>query len=233
VQAQLDVVSRRLAALSESVEKTAQISQPAQDIDATPKAASRSPIQKPREMRRTTPAPRPVVPRPDPQVDQLQTRLSGQEKELASTRDQLVQTRQDLEGQLGATRDELTGPIARTHDELQALERRGEMNYYEFDIVKNKEFSRIGPLALSLRKADTKRRSYQVRFRIGDKELEKKNVILFEPILISAPSSPQPLQLVVNEITKDRVRGYVSEPKVRQPAAPLSNAQPQSLQVRQ
>jgi hypothetical protein len=113
------------------------------------------------------------------------------------------------------------------------LKRRGERNYYEFDLFKNKQFSRVGPLGLSLRKADTKRKSYQVKLRLDDQELEKKNVNLFEPILISAPDSSQPLQLVVNEIGKDRIRGYVSELKVKQPAVARSNAQPTTLQTRQ
>jgi len=233
VQAQLDVVSGRLVALSESVEKSAQVSQPEQRIQAAPEPAPQSVAVKPRQVRRTSVAAKTAAPPPDPRVDQLQTRLAGQEKELASTREQLAQTKQDLEGRLGTTKDELSGSIARTHDELQELKRRGDRNYYEFDIYKNKEFSRVGPLGLSLRKADTKRRSYQVKFRFDDQELEKKNVNLFEPILISAPDSTQPLQLVVNEITKDRIRGYVSEPKVKQPAVARSNAQPMSLQARQ
>jgi uncharacterized coiled-coil protein SlyX len=234
VQAQLDVVSQRLTALSEAAEKSAHMSQSAQPNQAA-QEPSAQPVAAPaaKQVRRNPPAPKPAPARFDPRVDQLQTRVAGQEKELASTREQLAQAKQDLEGQLGSTKDELSGSIARTHDELLELKRRGERNYYEFDIYKNKEFSRVGPLGLSLRKADTKRRSYQIKFRFDDQELEKKNVNLFEPVLISAPDSAQPLQLVVNEITKDRIRGYISEPKVKQPTVARSNAQPMSLQSRQ
>jgi uncharacterized coiled-coil protein SlyX len=183
----------------------------------------------------------------DPRFDQLQSRLAGQEnrlagqenrlagqeKELASTKDQLAQARQDLEGRLGAAKDELSTSIARTHEEVLELQRRGERNIYEFDIYKNKEFTRVGPLGLSLRKADTKRRSYQLKFRVDDQELEKKNVNLFEPIMISPGGSAQPLQLVVNEITKDRVRGYISEPKMKPALARSNSQQVPTLQTRQ
>ena len=222
VQTQLDLVSRRMSALNEAVNEKPQITQ-----------AASEPAPRPAQLRRISPATKPVVARPDPRVERLQVQLAGQEKELASTRDQLASTRRELEEKLGTTQDELSGSIARTHEELQDLKRRGERNYYEFDLFKNKQFSRVGPLGLSLRKADTKRKSFQVKLRLDDQEFEKKNVNLFEPILISAPDSSQPLQLVVNEISKDRIRGYVSELKMKQPAVARSNSQPLTLQTRQ
>ena len=51
---------------------------------------------------------------------------------------------------------------------------------------------------------------------VDDNLLNKRKVDLFEPIWISGSDS-QPLQIVVNSITKDRVHGYVSAPKYQQP----------------
>lgn len=240
VQSQLDTVTQRLASLNETV-KTLQAPPPPEPVAAAEPAPAPKAVRPSSNLRKVSAAkPKPPVQTLDPRFDQLQTRLAGQEnrlagqeKELASTRDQLAQARQDLEGRLGATRDELTTSIARTHEEVLELQRRGERNVYEFDIYKNKEFTRVGPLGLSLRKADTKRRSYQLKFRIDDQELEKKNVNLFEPIMISSGGSSQPLQLVVNEITKDRVRGYISEPKVKPALARSNSQQVPTLQTRQ
>lgn len=233
VQAQLDTVTQRLASLNETV-KSLQAPPPPEPVAATEPAPAPKTVRPSSTLRKVSAAkPKPPVQTFDPRVDQLQTRLAGQEKELASTKEQLTQARQDLEGRLGATRDELSTSIARTHEEVLELQRRGERNIYEFDIYKNKEFTRVGPLGLSLRKADTKRRSYQLKFRIDDQELEKKNVNLFEPILISSGGSSQPLQLVVNEITKDRVRGYISEPKSKPAMARSNSQQVPTLQTRQ
>jgi hypothetical protein len=71
----------------------------------------------------------------------------------------------------------------------------------------------VGPLSLSLRKTDTKRRYYDVAMTVNDEGLEKKHVNLYEPIWIHLPDVPEPVQLVVNRIDKDQIRGYVSEPK--------------------
>jgi hypothetical protein len=159
--------------------------------------------------------PRQAPPRDDPRFQELQGQLSDQQKQLAATREDLNKTRDDLNGTLGNTRDELSGSIARTHDELVALEKRGERNYYEFELNKSKEFQRVGPLRLALRKADTKHKRFDMNLFVDDNQLEKKGVNLYETIWINAGDRPQPMELVVNRITKDHIQGYLSEPKYK------------------
>jgi septal ring factor EnvC (AmiA/AmiB activator) len=162
----------------------------------------------------------------DPRYTQMQRRLANQEKELSSTRDDLNKTRDDLQGKLdstrdelsgslSSTRDELTGSIGRTHAEVVALQRRGERNYYEFHLTKSKEFQRVGPLSLSLRKVNTKRKSYDLAMFVDDNQLQKKSVNLYEPVWVNLEDRPQPVQLVVNQISKDQIQGYISEPKFK------------------
>jgi len=169
--------------------------------------------------------PRTVV-RVDPRFRQMQARLADQEKQLSSTREDLNKTRDDLQGKLDTTRDELSGSLAstkdelngsigRTHDEVIALQKRGERNYYEFQITKSKEFKRIGPLSLSLRKVNTKRKSYDLALFVDDNQMQKKSINLYEPIWINLDDRPQPVQLVVNQIGKDQIQGYISEPKYK------------------
>ena len=97
-----------------------------------------------------------------------------------------------------------------------ALQRRGERNYHEFDLAKSKQFQRFGPLTLSLRKADSKHKSYDLAMIVDDNELNKKKVNLYEPIWIHTENGAQPVQVVVNRIEKNMVHGYVSAPKYKQ-----------------
>jgi len=159
-------------------------------------------------------APR-TKPRDDPRFKELQGQLSDQQKQLASTREDLHKTRDDLNGALSNTRDELSGSIARTHDELVALQKRGERNYYEFELSKSKQFERVGPLRLSLRKADTKHKRFDMNMLVDDNQLQKKGVNLYETIWINTGDRPQPMELVVNQIGKDHIQGYLSEPKYK------------------
>lgn len=168
--------------------------------------------------------PKPAArPAEDPRWKQMQARLTEQEKQIASAREELNQTRDRIEGKLTSTRDELNGSIARNHDELVLLEKRGERNYQEFKITKSKQFQRVGSISLSLRKANTKRKSYDLVMIVDDNELQKKNVNLYEPVLINLNDRPQPLELVVNKIGENEISGYLSEPKYKKSELAAAN----------
>ena len=169
--------------------------------------------------------------RDDSRFQQIQDRLSlqqnqlaDQQKQIATARDDIGKTRDDLQGAITTTHDELSGSIAKTHEEVVALQKLGERNYYEFDLSKDKQFRKVGPLSLSLRKANSKRKSYDMALLVDDDQLQKKNVSLYETVWINLGDRPQPLELVVNKISKDRIQGYLSEPKFKRSelAAPVA-----------
>lgn len=188
----------------------------ASEPEAKPKTAVKHVRPKHRVVRH-----HPVV---DKKYEKLQAQLDDQEKQLKATQDQMTKDRSDLESSISSTRDDLNstrdnlnGSIARTHDELVNLEKKGERNYVEFDLTKSKQFERVGPLTLSLRKADTKHKHYNLAMMVDDNELQKKNVNLYEPIWIHSDSDTdaQSVQVVVNKIDKNHVHGYISSPKYR------------------
>src|SRR5258708_7558699 len=84
------------------------------------------------------------------------------------------------DGALNNARDGRSGYIARTHEDLVALQKRGERNYYEFELNKSKQVQRVGPVRVSLRKADTKHKRFDVNLFVDDNELQKKSVNLYE-----------------------------------------------------
>jgi DNA repair exonuclease SbcCD ATPase subunit len=148
-------------------------------------------------------------------LKELQARIDDQQKQLKETQDEVAKNRSDLEGNLNSTRDELNGSIAKTHEELVALSKRGERSYFEFDLTKSKQFQRVGPLTLSLRRTDTKHKNYNLEMVVDDNRLTKKNVNLYEPIWIHTENDSQPVQVVVNRVDKNLVHGYVSAPKYK------------------
>src|SRR5258707_13942577 len=151
----------------------------------------------------------------DKRYKQLQSQLVEQQKELKDTQDLVAKNRADLEGNISSTRDELNGSIAKTHEELVVLQKRGERSYTEFDLMRAKQFQRIGPITLSLRKADTKHKNYDIEMIVDDNQMSKKRVNLYEPIWIHTENESQPVQIVVNRIEKNLIHGYVSAPKYK------------------
>ena len=162
----------------------------------------------------------------DRRMKQVQSQIAEQRKQLKDTQDQLAAARTDLESKLGSTRDELNGSIARTHEELVGLEKRGERYFYEFDLSKSKSFQHEGPIQISLRKSDSKHQSYDLMMLVDDHELSKKKVDLYEPIWLHQSDQPQPVQVVVNKIDKNRIHGYVSAPKYKESELASNATQP-------
>jgi hypothetical protein len=161
-------------------------------------------------------------PAEDKRLTQIQTQLAAhqaqlddQKKELADAKDDVEKTRDDLQNSLGSTRDELNQSIAKNHDEVVLLQMRGEMNVYEFNLAKSKKFQRVGPIQVVLDKTNEKHKYYDLSMMVDDIRLDKKHVNLFEPVWITVSDRPRPLELVVNQVGKDSVVGYLSEPKFK------------------
>ena len=206
-------------------------------VEPTEKTVDPAPTPLPTAPRTPSPASRKRAVRPvitvDRRLDRLQGQLTETQKQLASTRDELAQAREqsgkdkeELDGKINSTRDDLNGSIARTHDEVVALQKRGELNIYEFKLSKSKELHRVGPLSISLRGANAKHRTFDLAMVVDDNELSKKHVNLYEPVWITLGDRPQPVQLVVNHVEKNEIEGYVSEPKYRKSELLANSAEP-------
>ena len=153
------------------------------------------------------------------QIAQQQTQLGsltgevGQVKgDVATTRLALEQTQLTLQrtiGDLGVQ----SGLIASNRGELEELKRRGERDYFEFDVKKSKQFTRVGSIALLLNKTDSKRQKYTVTLLANDKRIEKKDKTLLEPVQFYLQGTRHLLEIVVYEVGKNRIVGYLSAPK--------------------
>jgi hypothetical protein len=136
------------------------------------------------------------------QLKKFQAQLDAQGKAIQSTQ-------QDL----ASARTELQGSIAKTHDELVVLQKKGQRNYYEFDLDKSKQFQHAGPVGISLRKANTKHQYADLELMVEDAQLSKKHVNLYEPVRFYPGEDQQSVELVINSIRKNHIHGYLSMPK--------------------
>jgi hypothetical protein len=204
VTAQLTATNKQLDALAAKVNALA-LSNETKPTPPTPSTSSPKTSTTHRTMAHRTKV-------QDQRFNKLQSELDAQGKAIDAQGKQIDQTRSDLV----SARTELSGSIARTHDELVVLEKKGELNYYEFDIVKSKEFKREGPLSISLRKANTKHQYADLELIVDDRNLTEKHVNLYQPAMFYQPDSPKPLEVVINDISKNHIHGYVSAPKYRQ-----------------
>jgi len=148
------------------------------------------------------------------QLESLTGEVSGVKGAVAETQASLT----DTQGQLQRTVGDLglqSGLIARNWEELEELKRRGERDYLEFDLRRSREFVRLGDVAVRLARSDAKRNRYTLVLMVNDKIIEKRDKTLLEPVQFYPQSKGRLLEIVVFELEKDRVAGYLSLPKTQ------------------
>ncbi len=164
--------------------------------------------------------------KPDPRWRKVQAQLDAQGKQLDAQGKQIESTRQELAG----ARSDLEGSIARTHDELVVLQKKGERSYFEFDLDKSKNFHPVGPVGVSLRKANTKNQFADLKLLVDDRELTKKHLNLYEPVIFYPSDERTPVELVINGISKNHIHGYISAARYRRSELEANNTVvPQSI----
>jgi len=129
--------------------------------------------------------------------------------DLDSTKNDLAASRREMTDM----RDSLGREIARNSTDVAELRRRGERDYYEFDIPKAKSMERVADIQIQLRKADSKRQKYDLSLVVDDSKVEKKGQLVNEPVTFLVGRDRLRYELVVFAVDKDRIRGYVSTPK--------------------
>ena len=132
--------------------------------------------------------------------------LSG---DVSGVRSDLEATKQNLQ----MSRGELGTLIARNHEEIEQLRRMGQRDYFEFTLEKKGTRQRVGSLMVELRGTNAKRNQFTIALYVDDMRLEKKNRSVNEPIYFYTRGARAALEMVVNQVGKDRVVGYLSIPK--------------------
>ncbi len=135
-------------------------------------------------------------------VDELSGNVTGVRKDL-----------DDAKGQWQMARGELGTLIARNHEEIEQLRRMGVRDYFEFELSGKGGRTRVGSVVLELRGTNTKKHLFSVALWADDVRYEKKNRSANEPIYFYVKGTRAPYELVVNEVGKNRVTGYVSSAK--------------------
>jgi hypothetical protein len=99
-------------------------------------------------------------------------------------------------------------------EELQQLKRLGERNIYEVHLTKSKTPTRVGPILLRLTKTNAKKFRYTMIVVADDKAIEKKDRTADEPVQFYVKGVLRPYEIVIFDVTKNKINGYLSTPKV-------------------
>jgi hypothetical protein len=147
-------------------------------------------------------------------IGEVSTEVGNVKKDVSATKSELDKTISSLSrvtGDLGVT----SGLVATNSKELSALKALGDRNYYEFNLPKTKAPLKLADITVLLKRADPKRNRYTVEMVADDKKFEKKDKNVNEPVQFYMSKYRQPYEFVVNEVQKDKIIGYLAQPKVQ------------------
>lgn len=146
------------------------------------------------------------------QMKKVNSEFRGVKTDVAATRSDV----QALQAKLARSIGDLgvqSGLIARTRDELDTLKHRGDRNYYEFTLLKGKNPMPVSTVSLQLRKSDKKKSKFTLNVIADDRTIEKKDRSIYEPLQFYTGRGHLLYELVINEVEKNKISGYLATPK--------------------
>jgi uncharacterized phage infection (PIP) family protein YhgE len=146
-------------------------------------------------------------------INEVSGDVTNVKADVAATQSKLEATGSDLKrvmGDMGV----MSGLVATNSSGLAELRTLGERNYVEFDIRKTPAPSKVGDISISIRKTDPKRNRFTITVVADDKIVEKRDRTINEPVQFYVARNRQPYEIVVNEVKKDEVVGYLATPKI-------------------
>lgn len=146
-------------------------------------------------------------------IQEVATEVGSVKTEVATAKtaiDTTIAELKSVRGDMGVQ----SGLIATNSKELAALRELGERNYFEFVVSKANRAVKVGNVMMTLKKTDLKRNRYTLEVLADDKRVEKKDKTVNEPVQFYVSGSRQPYEIVVNEIQKDKLTGYLATPKL-------------------
>lgn len=210
VRAQLDVTSQKLgltqAELARARGLAQQIQQEQQDSDAK-LVAQIGQVQQ----------------ESNNKIGQVSTDLTGAKSDIAATKKDLDDTKKNLTTAVGDLNQQGV-LIARNGEELEVLKHLNDRNIYDFKLTKTKQPQHVGPVQIVLHSTDPKHYKFDITVIADDKSIDKKDRNVDEPMQFYVRGVRAPYELVVMEVTKTGVNGYLSTPKETDSRAPSGAA---------
>src|SRR6478672_562402 len=153
------------------------------------------------------------------QIGAVTTDVNGVKGEVVKVSADVSDTKNDLavtKGKLDHAIGDLNKHselIATSHDELEMLKHRGDRDYFEFTLQKDKTPTHLSIVSLQLKKTDPKKSKFTLYVLAEDKKIEKKDRTINEPLQFYTGRDRALFEVVVNSVDKNTVTGYLSTPK--------------------
>jgi chromosome segregation ATPase len=148
-------------------------------------------------------------------IEDVNTQVVGVQGELDKTRENLSETA-DL---LASTQKDVDGISGRVGDHDAAIERlkmQGQRDVTKFQLPVSKERTKVEAIQMRVKDIDYKKNRYTLEVLADDKVVTHKDRLLNEPVEFYVMGVAQPYEVVVTDIERNQVTGYLATPKFKE-----------------
>ena len=153
-------------------------------------------------------------------VGKTDEKIGGVSNEVSSIKTEVAETKSDLRkalldykrmnGDMGV----MSGLIATNAKELEGLKALGDRKYTEFSLQRAKTPVKVETVSLLLKKTDPAHHRFSLDVFADDLTIQKKDKTVNEPLQFYIREMKQPYEIVINDVRKDVVKGYLAVPRV-------------------
>lgn len=220
LEKRLDELEKRRRPVSDSV---APLAKKPETEASTPESTPNPPRPKYTVSPTIAQQPYHAAPRPDPAaaerlarlqqgIGSLQAETSSNQEAWQATSNRLADVAGELASQqkdLGAQR----GQIIQNQAELNRFLTQTEHTPLTFELTRGSSPQQVGPVRLALRSSSQKSQRYTICVYIQASCIETKDRVLFEVVQLAVSRDTAPLELIVTNVLKNGVAGYLEVPK--------------------
>lgn len=147
-------------------------------------------------------------------IEDVSTRVVGVQTDLDQTRENLNETAEKLASTQGNV-DEISGRVG-THDAaIERLRMQGQRDVTRFELSESKDRTKVESVQMRVKDIDYRKNRYTLEVMADDRVVTHKDRLLNQPVEFYVTGVTQPYEVVVTDIAKNQISGYLATPKFK------------------
>lgn len=148
-------------------------------------------------------------------IEDVSTRVVGVQGELDQTRESLNETA-DLLASTQENVDGISGRVGTHEAAIERLKMQGQRDVTEFNLAVSKERTQVQSVHMRVKDINFKKNRYTLEVMADDRIVTHKDRLLNQPVEFYVTGVAQPYEVVVTDIARDEVTGYLATPKFKE-----------------
>jgi chromosome segregation ATPase len=148
-------------------------------------------------------------------IEDVNVKVDGVQTDVDETRVALNETADMLQSTQGDV-DAISGQVGTHEAAIERLRMQGQRDVTPFELAVAKDRTKVESIHMRVKDIDYRKNRYTIEVMSDDKVTVHKNRLLNQPVEFYVTGVAQPYEVVVTDIERDQVMGFLATPKFKQ-----------------